>query len=103
MNMENTSTPNRENGILIDEFPDGEIRQGKVGGDDVIVARRGDMFFALGANCTHYGGPLAKGLIVGDEVRCPLHHACFSLRTGQALRGPAFDSIPCWRVERIGN
>ncbi len=101
--MENTSTPNLENGILIDEFPDGEIRQGKVGGDDVIVARRGDMFFALGANCTHYGGPLAKGLIVGDEVRCPLHHACFSLRTGQALRGPAFDSIPCWRVERIGN
>jgi len=76
--------------------------QGKFGGEDVIVARRGNEFFAVGANCSHYGGPLAKGLMLGDEIRCPLHHACFSLRTGEALRAPAFDAISCWRVERIG-
>jgi NADPH-dependent 2,4-dienoyl-CoA reductase/sulfur reductase-like enzyme/nitrite reductase/ring-hydroxylating ferredoxin subunit len=76
--------------------------QGKVGDQDVILARRGDQFFAVGANCTHYGGPLVKGLLVGEELHCPLHHACFSLRTGMALRAPAFDAIPCWRVERAG-
>lgn len=89
-------------GILITQLPDGGIRQGKVGEEDVIVARRGDEVFVVGAHCTHYGGALADGLIVGDEVRCPLHHACFSLRTGQALRAPAFDPISCWRVERNG-
>jgi len=90
------------NGIPIGEISDGAMTQGKVGDEDVIVARRGDEFFAVGAQCPHYGGPLAKGIIVGDEVRCPLHHACFSLRTGEVLRAPAFDSIPCWRVEQIG-
>ena len=94
---------NLGNGIAVDDLPDGAMLQGKVGDDDVILARRGDEFFAVGANCTHYGGPLANGLMLGDELRCPLHHACFSLRTGEALRAPAFDAIPCWRVERIGD
>jgi NADPH-dependent 2,4-dienoyl-CoA reductase/sulfur reductase-like enzyme/nitrite reductase/ring-hydroxylating ferredoxin subunit len=90
-------------GIPVGELPDGAILQGKVGDDNLILTRRGEEFFAVGANCTHYSGPLAKGLVSGYEVHCPLHHACFSLRTGEALRPPAFDAIPCWRVERIGD
>jgi 3-phenylpropionate/trans-cinnamate dioxygenase ferredoxin reductase subunit len=76
--------------------------QGKVGGEEVILARQGGEFVAIAAKCSHYGGPLGKGLIVADEVRCRLHHACFSLRTGAVMRPPAFDPIPCWRVERVG-
>jgi 3-phenylpropionate/trans-cinnamate dioxygenase ferredoxin reductase subunit len=52
---------------------------GQADGEDVILVRRGDQFFAIGAHCTHYHGPLAEGLVVGDTVRCPWHHACFSL------------------------
>lgn len=101
--MERTNTPDFTKGFPVDDLQNGRMVQGKVGDDDVILARQADEFFAVGAGCTHYHGPLAEGLLVGDELRCPLHHACFSLRTGMALCAPAFDAIPRWRVERIGD
>ena len=101
--MENRLEQDFGEGIAIDQVPEEGMLQGKAGGEDVILVRRGNEFFAVGATCTHYGGPLAEGLLTGDEVRCPLHHACFSLRTGEALHAPAFDPIPCWRVERVGD
>jgi NADPH-dependent 2,4-dienoyl-CoA reductase/sulfur reductase-like enzyme/nitrite reductase/ring-hydroxylating ferredoxin subunit len=100
--MDKANAPDFASGVAVDGVPDGGMIQGKVDGEEVLLARRGAEFFAVGANCTHYGGPLVKGLMVADEVHCPLHHACFSLRTGAVLRPPALDPIPCWRVERIG-
>ena len=99
--MENTNEPDLGTGTPASQIPDGGMIQGQVRGEDVVLARRGVEFFAVGAKCPHYGGPLVKGLVVGEELRCPLHHACFDLRTGEALRAPAFDPIPCWRVEVI--
>ena len=90
-------------GFLVRDLADGALVQGQVAGEDVVLVRRGDEFLAVGANCTHYHGMLAQGLVVGDTLRCPLHHACFNLRTGEALRAPALDPIPRWRVERIGD
>jgi apoptosis-inducing factor 3 len=101
--MELANTPDLTKGFPVDGLQNGGMIQGKVGNDDVILARHKDEFFAVGSGCTHYHGPLAEGLIVGDELRCPLHHACFSLRTGIALCAPAFDAIPRWRVERVGD
>ena len=93
----------RKDGIAWADLADGASVLGKVGDDDVIVVRVGSDAFAVGATCTHYSGPLAEGLVVGTTVRCPWHHACFDLRTGEALRAPAFNSIPCWAVERRGD
>ena len=90
-------------GIDASTLADGQMVLGHVGDDDVVLARSGDELFAVRAQCSHYRGPLAEGLIVGDTVRCPWHHACFSLRTGEALRAPALDPIACWRVDREGN
>ena len=59
--------------------------------------------FAIGGKCTHYGGPLGEGVVSGETVRCPWHHACFSLSTGEAIRAPAFDPVPRWRVEVLGD
>jgi NADPH-dependent 2,4-dienoyl-CoA reductase/sulfur reductase-like enzyme/nitrite reductase/ring-hydroxylating ferredoxin subunit len=98
-----SSGPDFSTGFAFKEIPDGGQVLGRVGTEAAIVARRGDDVFAVGAECSHYHGPLAEGLIVGDTVRCPWHHACFSLRTGEALRAPALDPISCWRVERVGD
>lgn len=92
--------PDFEHGVAWEELADGEPLLGQVGGDAVLLVRRGEEAFAVGAKCTHYGGPLAEGLVVGHTVRCPLHHACFDLRTGEAAGAPALDPIPCWEVHR---
>ena len=65
----------------------------------MLLARHGAEVFAIGAHCTHYSGPLAEGLIVEGAVRCPWHHACFDLRTGEALRAPALSAVDTWRVD----
>jgi apoptosis-inducing factor 3 len=101
--MATKEAPDFSQGIGFSAIPDGGSVAGKVGDADVLIARRGDALFAVGASCTHYHGPLAEGLIVGDTVRCPWHHACFSLRTGEPVRAPALDPIDCWRVERTGD
>jgi apoptosis-inducing factor 3 len=89
-------------GVQFDSLRDGGTLAGRVGEDDVVLVRRGDRVFAIGAHCTHYRGRLADGLVVDDTIRCPLHHACFDLATGEALRAPALDPVACWRVERQG-
>ena len=101
--MEDTAKPDFKDGFPIQNLRDGSPIAGQVGDEEAILVRRGDEFFAIGAHCTHYHGPLAEGLVVGDTVRCPWHHACFSLRSGEALRAPAFDSVSCWRVEKAGD
>ena len=90
-------------GVRFDSLLDGVPFAGNVGEDEVVLVRKGDRVFAIGAHCTHYRGALADGLVVGDTIRCPLHHACFDLATGEALRAPALDPIACWRVERTGD
>jgi NADPH-dependent 2,4-dienoyl-CoA reductase/sulfur reductase-like enzyme/nitrite reductase/ring-hydroxylating ferredoxin subunit len=101
--MPNTDSEeiNFKQGVAVTDIPDGQILTGTFEGDRVLLVHQGGEFFAIGAHCTHYGGELSKGLIVDDTVRCPLHHACFSLRTGEALRAPALDPIVCWKVEQV--
>src|ERR1700678_1149850 len=92
--------PDLAQGIAAGELPDGGKLTGHVAQEPVLLVCRGADIFAIGAQCTHYNGPLAEGLIVDDTVRCPWHHACFDLRTGEALHAPAFASVDTWRVEQ---
>ena len=95
--------PDLSAGVRAGDVADGAMLLGHAMGEAVFLSRRGEEFFALGATCTHYGGPLAEGLLVEDTVRCPWHHACFSLRTGEAVGAPALNPVACWRVERTGD
>ena len=94
------SDPDFSQGVSFDDLTDGGMLAGHVGEEAVLLARRGDEVFAVGAVCTHYGAPLVGGLLVDDTLRCHWHHACFSLRTGEALRAPALNPLSCWRVEQ---
>lgn len=97
----NLSGPDLTHAIELSTIPDGTMLLGHAHGEPVLLARRGDEVFAIGAICTHYGAPLEQGLLVDDTVRCPWHHVCFSLRTGEALRAPALDPVSRWRVEAV--
>ncbi|MGN6571971.1 MAG: FAD-dependent oxidoreductase [Pseudolabrys sp.] len=90
--------PDLAQGIPSSDLAEGAMLAGHVGDDAVLVVRRGGTVSALAAHCTHYHGPLADGLIVGDTIRCPWHHACFSLRTGEALAAPALSPLDCYVV-----
>ncbi|MCM8730897.1 FAD-dependent oxidoreductase [Hephaestia sp. GCM10023244] len=90
--------PDFTQGIPLAEIADGGMVAGHVGGEAALLIARGDDLFAVAATCTHYGGPLAEGLLVGETIRCPWHHACFNLRTGHP-HAPALDALKRWRVE----
>ena len=92
--------PDFEKGCKIDQVADGEMLLGHAFGEQVLVARRGDELFAIGATCTHYGGPLAKGLLVDCTVHCPWHHARFDLRTGEAIAAPALNNVACYKIDK---
>ncbi|MGA7616508.1 MAG: FAD-dependent oxidoreductase [Thermoanaerobaculia bacterium] len=95
--------PDLSLGVAMSDLAEGGMLSGHVDGTAVLIARSGEELFAIGASCTHYGGPLGEGLRVGDTVRCPWHHACFSFRTGRALRAPALNPVDRYRVERQGD
>lgn len=95
--------PDFKAGVPLASIPDGQATRGKVGDDDIIVVRRGDQLFAIGASCSHYSGPLNEGLVVGDTVRCPWHHARFDLTSGDPIRPPALNPVTRWKVEKRGD
>lgn len=95
--------PDLTKGIASAELGDGKMVTGRVGDEEVLLVRQNGTVHAIGAHCTHYHGPLADGLVVGHTIRCPWHHACFDLRTGEALAAPALSPVACWSVsERDG-
>jgi NADPH-dependent 2,4-dienoyl-CoA reductase/sulfur reductase-like enzyme/nitrite reductase/ring-hydroxylating ferredoxin subunit len=94
--------PDLSKGIALSEFS-GATLLGHVGDEQVLLVRSGTEIFAIDAQCSHYHGPLAEGLVTGESIRCPWHHACFDLRTGEAARAPALNPLAVWNVEQADN
>jgi NADPH-dependent 2,4-dienoyl-CoA reductase/sulfur reductase-like enzyme/nitrite reductase/ring-hydroxylating ferredoxin subunit len=92
--------PDLTQGVAFDQLADGGMLTGHVGDEEVLLVRQGDAVYAVGAHCTHYHGPLADGLPGHGHVRCPWHHACFDLATGEAIRAPALSPLDCYTVTR---
>lgn len=101
MPSNNLKGPDLTRGIFLAVLRDGEPFLGHVDDTQVILVKRGDEVFAVGATCPHYGGPLQRGLVRDNTLRCPLHHATFNLRSGEALTPPALAPLPCYVVDRL--
>jgi nitrite reductase/ring-hydroxylating ferredoxin subunit len=95
--------PDFTSGVKLSDIPETGFLAGRVGEDSVLLSRIDGQLYAVSGTCTHYGGHLPDGLATGETVRCPLHHACFSLRTGEVLRAPALDPLDRWKVEVEGD
>lgn len=93
------SAPDFAQGIPLADVPAEGTLSGRVGDQPILLSRFDGRLFAVSGTCTHYGAMLAQGLVDGETVRCPWHHACFSLKTGAALRAPALDPLERWRVD----
>jgi len=94
------SGPDFKQGVPAADIPDGGMLLGQVDGEPVVMCRLRSEIYAVGATCTHYSGPLAEGIVVGRQIRCPWHHARFDLRTGEPVGAPALNPLPCFRVEQ---
>jgi apoptosis-inducing factor 3 len=92
--------PDFKSGVDLESLVENSPMLGHFEGEPVILVRQGENIFAIGATCTHYGGPLAEGLVVGETIRCPWHHARFSLRTGEAEAAPALNPVSCFILQR---
>jgi NADPH-dependent 2,4-dienoyl-CoA reductase/sulfur reductase-like enzyme/nitrite reductase/ring-hydroxylating ferredoxin subunit len=90
--------PDLSHGVSEGDFK-GETLLGHVGDQEVLLVRSGSEIFAIDAHCSHYHGPLADGIVADGGIRCPWHHACFDLRTGEATRAPALSPLGVWQVE----
>ncbi|MDQ3997861.1 MAG: FAD-dependent oxidoreductase, partial [Gemmatimonadota bacterium] len=92
------SGPDLAAGVNVSDVPNEGILLGHAHGESVVLARSDGEIFAVGAQCSHYSGPLAAGIVADGTIRCPWHHAAFDLATGEALGPPALRDIPCWKV-----
>src|SRR5712672_318814 len=99
-NAQALSGPDLRVGVKFDELAESMPLLGQFDGEPVILIRQGDQLFATGAVCTHYGGPLAEGLVLDQTIRCPWHHARFDLCTGEAEGAPALNPLSCFNVLR---
>ena len=90
--------PDLEKGVEASSVGAGKMIAGHAFGEAVLLAHVEPNWFAIGAKCTHYGAPLAEGVLVGETIRCPWHHACFELRNGAASHAPALNDLPCYDI-----
>jgi nitrite reductase/ring-hydroxylating ferredoxin subunit len=97
------SGPDLKSGVEFTNLTENEPFLGHYEGEAVILVRQGDQVYAMAGACTHYGGPLAEGLVVDNTIRCPWHHARFNIQTGEAEGAPALDPLSCFEVRRHGN
>jgi nitrite reductase/ring-hydroxylating ferredoxin subunit/uncharacterized membrane protein len=84
--------------LPMQELPDNKPVRVEAKGRPVLLVRRGEEVYAIGAVCSHYGAPLEEGQLTDGMIQCPWHGSCFALKDGSVRAGPATAPIPIYRV-----
>jgi 3-phenylpropionate/trans-cinnamate dioxygenase ferredoxin subunit len=87
----------------VGEIADGGVKVVRIEDQAIAVFHVGGEFFAMDDVCTHDGGPLAEGIVEGEEIECPRHGARFSIRSGAALCLPATGAVTTYPVRLEGD
>lgn len=87
------------NAIALADLAENQTKRVEVKGQPVLLLKRGTKIYAIGAVCSHYGGPLEKGKVVGDTVQCPYHYSRFSLDDGGVKEGPSSAPVPSYDTQ----
>jgi nitrite reductase/ring-hydroxylating ferredoxin subunit/uncharacterized membrane protein len=81
--------------ISFSELMPGTAQRVEVDGIPVMLYRtEDDAIYAIGAVCSHAGGPLEEGTLRDCSVECPWHQSVFDLRDGTVIHGPATHNQP---------
>ena len=92
------ATSDLGNGMPAADLHDDKPLAGSFGGEDVILVRHRGKICAFAGKCTHQGAPLETGMVIDGTIRCPWHHARFSLEDGEAVSAPAFAPLEKFTV-----
>lgn len=95
--------PNFSEGVSVDEFKINNKLLGHFDGAQVLMVKQENKFYAISNSCSHYGGPLSDGLVIGYEAKCPWHHAGFDIRTGEVSCAPGVKAINAYKTEVRGD
>ena len=87
----------------VTEIGPGEGKTIEVEGLSLALFNVDGTYFAIANACTHVGGPLGEGALIGKEVTCPLHGAQFDVTCGKALSGPARGDVKSFPVSLVGD
>ena len=87
----------------VTELGPGEGKTVEVEGVRLALFNVDGQYFAIANACTHVGGSLGEGALIGKEVTCPLHGAQFDVTCGKVLGGPARSDVKCFPVSLEGN
>jgi nitrite reductase (NADH) small subunit len=80
----------------------GEGKVVEAGEKKIAIFNIDGTFYAIDDTCTHRGGPLSEGMVVGKEVTCPWHGAVFDVTSGAVLGAPAPRDVVSYAVRIEG-
>ncbi len=97
-NAYRSGPPDATPAMSIADLPENQLKRVDVKGNPVLLLRRGDTIYSIGAVCSHYGGPLDEGKVVDGTVQCPWHYSRFALADGSVKEGPATCPLPAYEA-----